>query len=149
MQARLHRDVIAGCVLIVVGAAVAVHATLSLGLGSTFRLGPGGFPAALGVILVVFGLLLALPAFGRAGELPEIRIVPLAAVVGAVVVFALLLRSVGLAPAVAAMTLVATRADGRLSLVGSATLAVVLAMIAVGIFSIGLGFRIPIFAWRW
>jgi hypothetical protein len=149
MHARDYRDIVAGGVLIVIGAAVAIHAAVSLGLGTLLRLGPVGFPAALGVILVGFGFVLLIPAFGRVGELPKVRFVPLLAVIASMVVFALMLRTVGMVPAVFVMTLIASRADGKLPLIKAAVLAAILALIAALIFPVGLGIRVPIFAWNW
>ena len=149
MHTRDYRDIIAGGVLVILGAAVSFHATTSLGLGTLMRLGSGGFPAALGLLLVGFGLALVIPAVARRGELPKVAFVPAVAVLASMLVFALLLRPLGIAPAVFVMTMVATQADRKLTLIKSAVLALLLATIAALIFPIGLGIRVPVFAWDW
>jgi hypothetical protein len=149
MYARDYRDLIGGGLLILIGAAVTLHATNSLGLGTLLRLGSGGFPAALGVLLVVFGLALIVPAFRRRGELLPIAILPLICVLASILAFAVTLRTLGIVPAVIVMTLIATRADSKLSLFKAGILAVVLATFATLIFPIGLGIRVPILTWNW
>ena len=149
MHAHDYRDIIAGGVLVLLGAAVTFHAATSLELGTLMRLGSGGFPAALGLLLVGFGVALGAPAVARRGDLPQVAVVPAVAVLASMLVFALLLRPLGIAPAVFVMTMVATQADRKLGLVKSAALAAFLAIIAALIFPIGLGIRVPVFSWDW
>jgi hypothetical protein len=143
------RELAGGAVLILIGAAATAYSLASLRLGTLQRLGPGGFPTALGILLVIFGLIILIPALNRTGGFPKIEFVPLAAILASIVSFGFLLRTVGLVPAAAVMILIASRADRRLSLARAAMLAACLALVAALIFPIGLGIRIPIFTWRW
>lgn len=71
------------------------------------------------------------------------------AVGGGILMFAALIEPFGLVPAIAALVLVASRADGALSL-PAAALAIAGASVAiVGIFGFGLGFPMKIAAWPW
>lgn len=141
------RDLIAGTVLIAVGLFVAVNATMNYPLGTVRHMGPGMFPMALGYMLAGLGVLVLLPALFRSGSLPRPDVRPLLTVCAAVAVFAMTIRSLGLAPAVIATVLVSTQADDKLGPVGAVILAVVLAAMAVLIFMYGLGMPLQILAW--
>lgn len=149
MPARDYRDIIAGAALIVIGVCTAIYTLTSLKLGTTTRMGPGMFPTALCVLLVIFGIIVLVPALSRAGEMPRIDKAPLAAILLSILAFALMVRPFGVVPAVIVMTAISSRADSKLSLLGTAILAALLALLAALIFPIGLGLLIPIFAWPW
>ena len=55
MQKRDLKDILAGAVLIALGLPGAAYALATLPLGTLRRMGPGMFPAALGLILALFG----------------------------------------------------------------------------------------------
>src|SRR5690606_26264901 len=74
MLTRDYRDIIGGALLIIGGIAFSWYAAHQYDLGSLRRMGPGMFPMALGLVLAVFGLMMMVPAFFRAGTMPEIRI---------------------------------------------------------------------------
>jgi hypothetical protein len=57
----LHKDHIAGAVMILVGLG-AVYFARPLDLGTLMQMGPGYFPTALGVILILIGALIAIGA---------------------------------------------------------------------------------------
>jgi len=145
MYTRDYRDLIAGGILFAIGGVAAINAMTSYPLGSLRHMGLGMFPAMLGGLLTLLGLFVMLPALFRGGTLERPDIQPLLAVCASVTVFALTIRSFGLAPAVLLTTLMAVMADRKLGLMGSAILAVVLSTFAVVIFIYGLGMPIRIF----
>jgi hypothetical protein len=149
MQSPDYRDLVGGVALIAVGLAVTANSVLFLSLGTASSMGPGAFPAGLGVVLAVLGAMIALPALFQSGEFPSIEVRPLLAVLGAILIFALVMESFGLVPAVTALTFIAGLADRRLSLLGTAALAAALSTIATLIFRTGLGLPIPIVSWPW
>lgn len=149
MHSRDYRDILGGGVLIVVGMLVALYALTNLRLGTVSQMGPGMFPAALGLILAMLGLAILVPAFFRRGPLPKMDLVPLAALLLSIFSFAILLRPFGLVPAILVQTAIASRADSKLSPVGTLILAAVLAAGAVLIFRIGLGMPVSIVSWPW
>lgn len=55
-----YTDLVGGILLIGVGGAASAVAVQSYPLGSLSRMGPGMFPAIMGGVLAVLGLLLAL-----------------------------------------------------------------------------------------
>jgi len=147
MYRRDYRDIFGGAVLLLGGVFVVAYATSQLQIGSLNRMGPGLFPAALGILLCLFGIMLAVPALFRQGTLPSIEIRSLVFVLASILVFGLTIRRFGVAPAVVAMTLVAALADWQFSLLKAAALAAGLAIIAVLIFNVSL--EIPVEAIRW
>ena len=58
---HLHRDILAGTLFIVIGA-LALLGARGYPVGSAMRMGPGYFPAVLGVLLILLGALLGLRA---------------------------------------------------------------------------------------
>jgi hypothetical protein len=147
MYRRDYRDIIGGAILLLGGVFVVAYATSQLQIGSLNRMGPGLFPAALGVLLCFFGTVLALPALFRAGTLPSVELRPLFFVLASILVFGLTIRRFGVAPAVVALTLVAALADRQFAWPKAIALAIGLATIAVLIFNVSL--EIPVEAIRW
>jgi hypothetical protein len=147
MLDRDYRDVIGGGVLVLLGALVMLYATTELQVGSLSRMGPGLFPAALGGILCVFGMIVAVPALFREGSPVTIELRPFFFVLASILVFGLMVHPFGIAPAVIAMVLISTLSEGRMSWPGALLLAAILAGIAVLVFNVALD--IPIEAVRW
>lgn len=142
-----YRDIIGGSALIIFGIAAALFALLTLRLGTVNQMGPGMLPAALGVILAVLGLIILVPAFFRAGKLPQIDGRPFVAVLVSVLAFAVMVRPFGIVPAIIVLTVIASRADSKLSPLGVIVVALGLALGATLIFQIGL--RMPVAAFSW
>lgn len=142
-------DIVGGVALMAIGAAATAHALATLPVGTVARMGPGLFPAALGVLLAAFGVGTLLSGLRQAGAKPELHPRSLVTVLLAILAFALLVRPFGMAPAVIVLTLIATTADGRLSAAKAASLAAGLAVVAVLVFKVGLGLPVAIVAWPW
>ena len=148
MQKRDLKDILAGAVLIALGLPGAAYALATLPLGTLRRMGPGMFPAALGLILALFGLAILIPALLREG--PPMRRVDyrsLFYIMASVLAFALLVDPFGLFPAIAALAVIASRADSKLPIPGTLILASGLALISVLLFEVGLGMPIEAFKW--
>lgn len=147
MRPRDYRDIWGGAALIFIGCFAAIKAFSSLRLGTVMQMGPGMFPVALSCILVLLGVLILVPALFRAGDMPDIDFRALAASLGSIFAFAILVRPFGMIAAIVAMTLVAGQADGRLSPIGLLILAACLSTVAALIFKVALGLPLPLFAW--
>lgn len=147
MYRRDYRDIFGGAVLLLGGSFVVLYTTTQFQIGSLGRMGPGLFPAALGVLLCFFGIALVVPALFRQGSRQSIEFRPLFFVLASILVFGLTIRRFGIAPAVVMLTLVASLADRRQSWPRTLVLAATLAALSVLIFNIGLD--IPIDAFRW
>ena len=144
---RDYGDLIGGGILVAIGIGVVIVAASRYKLGTVAAMGPGMFPLALGVLLACFGALIAAPALLREGELPTVNLRGFAAVIASTASFALTVESVGFAPAICLLVLIATLAEGRFAPVRALLLGIVLSLAAALIFRFGLG--VPIHFARW
>jgi hypothetical protein len=149
MMRRLDRKkLLAGLVFAAVGFAVAAGAT-RYSLGTMARIGPGGFPLLIGIVLGVLGLAHVVAAFasrdgpdggasrwdGRATLL-----IPLSAIV-----FALTIDKFGLVPAIVAAVFIAALANPKFRLVEALVLCGALAIFGAGLFVYGLNLPFTLF----
>lgn len=149
MHKRDYRDILGGAVMIGLGGFAAIHALTSLSLGTVSQMGPGMFPAGLGIVLVALGIAIVLPALRREGEPIRFDLRSLLAIGASVLVFLVTIQPFGLVPAVVLLVLVASRADGKLSAIGTLVLSAGLALLTVLLFRVALGVSIPVFSWPW
>lgn len=142
------RDVIGGALLIAVGGFAAGYALASYELGTIRRIGPAMMPAALGVALAAIGLALLVQAMCRAGDrLPATAWRQIAAIVGSIAAFALVIGPFGLLPAIGALVAVSALANRSARALPTAVLAVSLGVLSVAIFRGVLGIYMPLLAW--
>lgn len=145
---RSLSDLVLGALLLALGLYVVFHTRAHLPLGTLARMGPGVYPLILGVAIMALGGVIGAMAFiGPRRDPITLRLRPLVFVLTAFLVFAVMVRPVGLFPALFAMVLIATRADGQPGPAGSVILAIVIAMLAVLLFRVGLGMPFPAFVW--
>lgn len=131
--------------MIAIGGYVAWTAQAELSLGVIRRLGPGGFPFGVGIILIVLGAMIALPAVGRGSKALQWKLrVPLV-ITAAIVAFALSARTLGVVPAIFLTVFISSLADLRLKPLFSAMLASALSGMVWLLFSVALGLTIPMF----
>jgi len=147
----------AGLPLFAFGAAV-FAASWSYEIGELRRMGPGYFPMLLGAVLCIFALLIVLQdarerlTSGRRAERPEIPAVrlgdvwrPVVLPLAAVVLFAALLETAGLFPAVVASVAVAGFAERSNKLVTVLVIAVATAIFVSAVFVYALGIPLRLF----
>ncbi|ETX13379.1 hypothetical protein OCH239_10690 [Roseivivax halodurans JCM 10272] len=147
MLDRDYRDIVAGLGLTAIGAAAALYALFNYNLGTFTRMGPGMMPVSLGIILAVFGLLIAFPALSRSGDLPPLKIRPMIVMSISIFSFALMIESVGLVPAVFFTTVIATFSETRVPLVSALVLGAGMTLLTWSLFILGLGLPISSFDW--
>jgi hypothetical protein len=136
---RNPKDFYAGLIFIAFGAIGALLGP-RYGLGTAARMGPGYFPTALGIILVLMGFAVSLRSLKQMGEpIARWQARPLLLVTSAVVAFAFLLGPLGLVAAILALVLIAALAGGEFRPREVALLYLALTMLAVGLFVYGLG----------
>jgi len=109
---------------------------------------------ALGAILAGLGLSIAVPTLFQRNLEPVGRILmrdlkTVIAVFASILAFGFSVGLFGLLPATVVLTLVASRADGGLSLRGALILAAALSAVAVIVFRWGLGVPFVLFTWPW
>ncbi|WP_445953851.1 tripartite tricarboxylate transporter TctB family protein [Tepidimonas sp.] len=142
-----QRDFLGGLLMAFVGFAAAWYAYEHYELGTPNDMGPGFFPFGLGILLGVLGLLIALPAMLRPGEQLRVMWGALARVVGAIVLFALLLKTAGLVLACMAAVILASTADRSIGWRVRLLTAVVIAALSWLVFIVGLGMVLPVWPW--
>jgi hypothetical protein len=143
MGHRDHHDLVGGIAIAAIGAFFALYGS-QYTLGSAARMGPGYFPTILGWVLAALGLLVALPAFFRAGEPIVVQWRNLVSSVLSVVVFALLLKPAGVVLASVATCLIAL-VPSKLPLRQRLVVSVLVAGLTVVMFVVGL--RMTLSAW--
>lgn len=152
-------DLAAAVMFAALGAA-AVWVAADYPVGTLRRLGPGALPLGLGVLLMLVGAGIAAQVVLRLLRSPAGRRPPMlawpgwparhvlrstACVVGGLVLFALMIRPLGLFLATATLVFLSSRADSGTPLWGSAVLALAIPALSAAIFVWGIG--LPIRVW--
>ena len=163
-----HREFAAGGLMAALGLFIALKGT-TYRAGTLMHMGPGFLPTALGVILVLLGIAIALPdlkssasrsasasAPALPGEHGEVQnIVPdnpqwfaWGCIVASPVAFIFFGRYFGMAPGTFACVFIAALGDKAATWRGTVILATVVTVFGVGLFSYFLQVPMPIFTWR-
>lgn len=132
-------NVVCGGLLIAIGLFFAIQ-SLSLDLGTAFRMGPGYFPFVLSVILTVLGFIIfaqALRVEGEATGLIAWR--GMLFILPAPVVFGLTVRGLGFVPALFLAAFIACFASQRMRPVGALVISTCITIFSVVVFSYALG----------
>jgi putative tricarboxylic transport membrane protein len=142
---RALKDILAGLAFVAFGLAFAVSAT-AYEIGTTVRMGPGYFPLVLGGLLVLLGGLIVAKGF-IAGEEGTIGTIPwraLALIVGAVLLFGLTVRGLGLVPSTFVTALLSAFASRRAGVVAAVLITFGLTVLCVLVFVVVLSLRLPL-----
>lgn len=143
MRRVLNQDALAGLLFLLLGGAFGWGAH-GHALGSAAAPGPGYLPLGLSLMLAAIGLALLVRGLTRAGvPLPRLALRPLLAVLGGVLLFALLLPRTGLAVALPPLVLASAlaRPGARWREVALTALLLTLACGVVFIHGLGLNLR--------
>jgi hypothetical protein len=151
-----HRNLLSGVICTAAGAGALLEAK-RYGIGSLDQLGPGFYPAVLGGLLAVVGLLITLtrspeeaetdPILDAGGDLrgPDWR--GWFCIIAAVALFIMFAWLGGLAPAIFACVFIAALGDRTASLKGSLLVALVMTICGTVLFGYFLGINMPL--WQW
>lgn len=127
--------------------------SLRYGIGSLTEMGAGFFPAALGCLLALLGLGIALGA-GRIQEPVDAE--PLApewrgwlCIILSIVAFIVFGAHLGLLPATFAIVFIAALGDRRNTLLSAALLAAGVSLLCVVLFWWALRVQMPLLIWNW
>ena len=141
---RHPKDFWSGVLFIAIGAFALVAGT-KYTIGTAARMGPGYFPRILGILLIVLGAVLALRAFRLSGaRVPGWKWRPTLLVLGSVVLFGALVKPVGMAISTVILIVLASAASHEFRPKEAVISGVLLAMLAVGVFVVGLNLQLPI-----
>jgi hypothetical protein len=144
---RDYRDIMGGLLLAVIGLAAALYASARYEIGTVNEMGPGMFPMAIGWTLVVLGALVAVPAFFRAGTLPEFELREFVTIVASILLFALAIDRIGVIAALALLVGCAVAARPQAKPLESVVLYLVITVSAILLFRTGLGIPLPLVKW--
>jgi hypothetical protein len=145
MKSKDTRDIIGGFALVALGLFAALYAQ-RYEIGELQEMGPGYFPVALGILLAILGLFIAIPAFFREGTSIEIEWKSLLWVLLSIAIFAIALTTAGLIIATILSVLAAT-VPSKSSWKTRAILALCVAAITYSVFLFGLGMILPVWPW--
>ena len=152
MKIKNQRDVWSGLLFIVTGVAFAWGA-LAYSFGASARPGPGYFPFGLGVLLALLGAVVLLKALvvgppdGRPVGAFAWR--PLLIILGAVVLFGVLLRPAGLVVALPVLVILSSLASPEFRWKGTLLNAAVLTGLSYLVFVVGLKLTLPVLPAFW
>jgi hypothetical protein len=140
---RNPKDFWTGVIYLVVGLG-AVLIARDYPLGTARRMGPAYFPTVLGYLLAILGLVAVVRAFIQPGAaIGKFAVKHLAVVLGATVLFGVMVRGAGLAAALIVLVLLSAWGSRMFRWGPSIALAIGLAVFSVLTFAWGLGLPIP------
>jgi len=140
---RNPKDFWTGVIFLVIGGAAVVLAR-DYPFGTTFKMGPGYFPAVLGTMLAFVGLITVLRGLLRSGEaVGHFAYREIVLVLAATLLFGLLLRGAGLIVAVMVLVMVGAYASRFFRWGTAVALGAGMAAFCVVVFIKALGMTIP------
>ncbi|CAB3741355.1 hypothetical protein LMG1866_05593 [Achromobacter ruhlandii] len=148
----IKREAWAAGTMIVLGLGAIAQAS-TYNIGSLARMGPGMFPAILGVLLVLLGLIIARTAFSAPDVDEEAEDIPApewrgwGCIIGGLMAFILLGKYGGLVPATFALVFIAAMGDRQHTVRSAALLAVGVTILGIAVFSWALQLQFPLFRW--
>ena len=149
---RLKRDYYAGALMVLLGL-IAAHDGTRYPIGTLRQMGPGYFPLALGVILIILGIMIAGTAIGGSTSEDEdvIELRPQwwgwFCIIAGPALFILLGHYGGMLPATFACVFVAALGDRESTVKGAAILAAGVAIFGVLLFHYLLKLPMPMLSW--
>ena len=142
-----QKNLASSVIFTVIGAYFCIDAALNLRMGTAFRMGPGYFPIVIGALLVVFGIASAF--VGEESQRPDVGAVAWRGgilITVAPLIFAVIVNSLGLVPAMLASIFVSAFASRKMTLLLAIILTAGLTTFCVLIFNVGLGLPLQLFA---
>lgn len=146
LKIRSQKNFASGLLYIVVGAGVSAVST-SYTMGTAAKMGPGYFPFWLGLILAVIGVMVLIGSLRVTSEtdtIPGLDVRSMIWILGAIVLFGLLLRPLGLVLSLVLMVMIASMASHEFGWKGALLNAMILLAICLGAFIYGLNLQLPV-----
>lgn len=147
-----QRDLASAGIIAAIGL-ITIIASLEYNMGTVRNMGPGYFPMILGVLLMIFsvGIVVFDVLFKRPSHDPEasskskINWRSLIALSAAIVLFALTIDRLGLAPAIFLTVYISCQADSKISQFKACVLAGCMSIFCILVFKLGLGLQVEVF----
>ncbi len=150
-----NKDYYGGALMVLVGLSAA-YAAQSYNIGSLAHMGPGYFPCAVGILLAITGILIALTAkkkpsgaeaalVGHNHEIPDFR--GAACIILGTIAFYFCGEYLGLLPATFAIVFISALGDRSNSVMACFVLAMAMMLVAVVIFWWALQVQMPLVKW--
>ncbi|HEU4376914.1 MAG TPA: tripartite tricarboxylate transporter TctB family protein [Telluria sp.] len=147
-----NRDYYGGGLMFLLGAG-AIYKGTGYEVGALSHMGPGYFPVAVGALLAILGILIALSArsaaepdvAGKPAHPPEWR--GWIAIILSNIAFVVLGRYGGLLPATFAVVFIAALGDRQNTLKNAALLALAMVVVCFVVFAWALKVQLPLFTW--
>jgi hypothetical protein len=156
---KLTKDRLGGALLLATGVATAL-AGVGYGLGTLRQMGSGFYPATLGVLLALIGVVLlatatrapdahlaSAPAETAHLSGPAVQWRGWLCILGGALSFVVLGQHGGLVPASFASVFVAALGDRRNGVRDASALAALMTLLGVAVFHYGLHLQLPLFQW--
>lgn len=141
---RNPKDFWAGVLFVALGVFTLVVGS-NYTLGTAARMGPGYFPRILGLLLIGLGGVIAARGMRGFGEaIPPWRWRPTLVVLGSVVLFGMIVATVGIAISTVILILTSSAASREFRVKEALVSGVLLAALATGVFVVGLHLQLPI-----
>jgi Tripartite tricarboxylate transporter TctB family len=141
---RNPKDFWAGVIYIAFGL-IAVIIARDYGMGTALRMGPGYFPTVLGGLLILIGIIALVRSFLQAGTpLGGFAVKALLIIVGSSLLFALIVREIGLLIALPILIIMSSYASVHFRWPTTLTLAAGITIFCVLVFTKGLGVPLPL-----
>lgn len=137
-------DLLGGGAMVALGLAVAAYSAAHYDTGTLRRIGPGFLPLGLGVMLAIFGAIIALPAWSRPGQAVAVAWREALCVLASILIFGLGMARLGLVPATMLAVLVASVPAPQDGIAWRVVLAAVVSLLTWLVFSVGLRLSIPV-----
>jgi hypothetical protein len=145
MEIKSPKDFWSGVMFVAFGGGMATIAVLHYQMGSAVRMGPAYFPAVLGAILAILGLVLLVRSVTLKGEkVPTFHFRPLLFILVACLAFAYTLKPLGLTGATLLLIFISAYGGHEFKWKEVAILYVVLIIFSVLVFVKGLTLPFPI-----
>jgi hypothetical protein len=151
---QFKKDYYAGALMVLIGLG-ACTASVSYKIQTLARMGPGYFPFAIGVLMVITGVLIAISARGQDAPpppmpghlhgMPDLR--GAACIIASIVAFIGFGEYLGLVPATFAVVFISALGDRTNTVGKSLILAVGMSVIATVVFWWALQLQMPLFKW--
>ncbi|XAH25884.1 tripartite tricarboxylate transporter TctB family protein [Xylophilus sp. GW821-FHT01B05] len=151
---HFKKDYYGGALMVLVGLG-ATYASVQYRLGTLAHMGPGFFPCAIGVLMVVCGVLIAAsarsdtapaaPAVGHAHGMPDMR--GAICIILGVLAFLLFGEYLGLLPATFAIVFISAMGDRSNSWLQALLLSLAMMAVATIVFWWALQLQLPLFKW--